>query len=239
MEHFCEHPSSIIRGPLQGCFAEYVLIKSKQVYKIPETMSLKKAALLEPTSIAVHAIDKAEVRTGEVVVIIGGGPIGLLIANMARIAGAATIIISEPSSVRRDYANKFGFNVVVDPTKEDLLQTVLKYSNGKGADVCIEAVGIPSLIEICPSLVRYGGRVLLVGWPPRESSVKINPFLIYRYEIQIRGSQLAPYSFGRALRMLNSLDIDSIITHEFSLSEAAKAFYTQKQRVGLKILIKP
>lgn len=239
MENYCEKPSSIIRGPYQGSIAEYVLVRSKQIYKLPEEMSLKKAVLLEPMSIAVHAIEKAELSLGDVVVVIGAGPIGLLIGLMAMRGGASKVIFSEADEGRREFAKTFGFNLVVDPSKGDLKQIVFDNSNGKGADLCIEAVGSPALIEMCPTLVRHAGRVLLVGWPPMNSSIKLNPFLVYKYEIQIRGSQLAPYSFGKALRMLDSFDVESLITHEFPLDSVSEAFDVQKERKGMKIILKP
>lgn len=237
MENFCENPFSIIRGPAQGCFAEYVVFKDRQITKLPQGISLKQGALMEPVSIAVHCVDKADVQTGDCCVIIGGGPIGLMIADMARHRGAGKIILSDPNPARRKAAETFGADVVVDPQSEDLLQVVHKHTENRGADICVEAVGVPALIEQCPALVRYGGTVLLVGWPPRDAKVSISPFLFYRYEVQIKGAQLSPYTFDKTARFMERFELDKYISHVYKLDDINEAFDMQRSQQGLRILI--
>lgn len=237
MEHFCERPFSIIRGPGEGTYAEYIVFQEKQIYKLPETIPLKHGALTEPLSVAVHAVEQAGIALGSTCVIIGAGVIGLMIAAIARKRGCARIIMSDPNELRRRQALELGADCAVDPAREDLRTRVLEWTEGRGADVCIEAVGSPRLIEQCPALVRCGGTVLLVGWPPREASVSINPFLIYRYEVQIKGSQLSPYCFGKAAALLDQVGIERFISHVYPLERINEAFEMQRSGKGLRILI--
>ena len=244
MENFCTNPYAIIQGPggcrqrHRGAYAEYIVLKAKQVYKLPENISLKHAALIEPISIAVHCMDKAAIRVGETVVIIGGGSVGQLIMQMARLAGAGCVILSEPNDKRRSVAKSAGADIVVDPCSEDLKEAVLMNTNGLGTEVCIEATGVPALIEQSIGLLKFAGRTIQVGWPPAEKNIQINPFMFYRYELEIKGVQLAPYSFDRAISMVKRLDLEPIITHCFDLTDAMRAFETQKNKDGIKVLMK-
>lgn len=94
-ENFCTNLFSVIRGPGQGSFAKYTVVKAKQTYHIPEGISLKDAALVEPAAIAVHCVVRAEIKPGQTVMVIGGGPIGLLTMQIARLAGSSKLILSE------------------------------------------------------------------------------------------------------------------------------------------------
>lgn len=237
MEHFCENPFSIIRGPGEGVYAEYLVFQEKQVYKLPGHVSLKHGALVEPLSVAIHAVEQAEIALGSTCVIIGAGVIGLLISAIARKRGCAKIIMSDPNEARRRLALEMGADYVVDPAKQNLQECVLAWTENLGADVCVEVVGSPLLIEQSPSLVRHGGTVLLVGWPPREAEVKIHPFLIYRYEVQIKGAQLSPYCFHKAVNMLDQIDAERFISHVYSLEQINEAFELQRSGRGLRILI--
>jgi len=198
MENFCTNPYAIIQGPggvrqrRWGAYAEYIVLKSKQVYKLPANTTLKHGALTEPVSIAVHCMDKAAIKVGETVVVIGGGPIGLLIMQMARLAGAGQVILSEPYEKRRNVAKSTGADIVVDPTREDLKEVVFANTNGLGAEVCIEATGVPALIERSFDLLRFAGRMIQVGWPPVGQTISIEPFKFYRYEFELKGVQLPP-----------------------------------------------
>lgn len=238
-ENHCIGQYSIITGPKGGAFAEYIVVKGRQTYHLPDHVPLKEAALVEPTAIALHCVDRAQIKPGERVVILGGGPIGLLCLQLARLAGASTLILSEPDQGRRHAGECMGADVVVDPLKEDLADIVREATAGMGVDVAIEAVGAPKVIEQGVELVRNGGRLMIVGWPPRTSTVNLHPYQIYRRELDIRGSYFSPYSFQRAINLIPRLDLAPFLTHCFRLAEAPQAFNAQKSRTGLKILICP
>jgi 2-desacetyl-2-hydroxyethyl bacteriochlorophyllide A dehydrogenase len=237
MEHLCENPFSVIRGPGQGCFAEFVALKDRQVSIIPDAVSLQYGALFEPVSVAVHAVDQANVQIGDCCFVIGAGPIGLLIVSVLRLRGCGKILVSEPNAERRAKASAVGADFVMDPMEQDMLQFVREHTQNRGADKCLEVVGAPHLIEQGFHSVRHGGTLLLVGWPPKESTVSIEPFMIYRYEIQIKGTQYAPYSLDKTANILHRLDLGQYISRIYPLEQISEAFEMQKKAQGLKILL--
>jgi 2-desacetyl-2-hydroxyethyl bacteriochlorophyllide A dehydrogenase len=238
-ENLCSSPFSVIRDPQQGSFAEYVLVKAKQVYRLPEGIPLKEAALVEPVAIAIHAVDQAGIRPGQAVLVIGGGTIGHLVMQVARASGAGLMILSEPVAFKRAAALNAGADRAVDPTKEDLVQVVKDLTGGRGVDVCIEAVGSPKAIEQGFGLIRDRGRMVIVGWPPATSTITISPFQIYRRELDIRGSFFSPYSYNRAMQILPRLKLEPVVTHCFDLSEVGRAIEVMKSQQGIKVLLKP
>jgi L-iditol 2-dehydrogenase len=238
-ENFCTDIFSTIRGPSQGSFAEYVRVKGKQVYRLPPGVSLREAALVEPAAIALHCVDRIELKAGQRVLVIGGGTIGLLTLQMIRLTGASFTILSEPVAFKREIGRKLGADRLVDPRSEDLEAAVKECTEGRGVDVCIEAVGLPKAIEQGFSLLRERGKLIVLGWPPAESTITISPFPIYRKELEIRGSFFSPYSFQRAIQMLPRLSLDPLITHCFDLGEIRQAIETMKEQRGIKILLKP
>jgi L-iditol 2-dehydrogenase len=238
-ENLCLNPFSVIRDPQQGSFAEYVVVKAKQVYPIPDSLPLKEAALVEPAAIGLHAVDRAEIKPGQTVLVIGGGTIGLLTMQVARLSGASRIILSEPVSFKREVAEKVGADRTVDPLAEDLPKIVMDLTAGRGVDICFEAVGSPKAIEQGFGLIRDKGRLVIVGWPPATSTITISPYQIYRRELDIRGSFFSPYSFQRAIQILPRLNLGPVISHCFDLGEIRQAFEVMKQQKGIKVLLKP
>jgi len=221
-----------------GGFAEYALMEERQVYPLPAGVSLKAGALMEPLSIAVHALDYANVRVGDRVVIIGGGAIGLLLLQLVLRSGAHTVILSEPDEMRRTVAKRFGAHATVDPMREDLNEIVLAHTGGLGPDVVFEAAGVPQTCEQSVLLAKRGGTVMFVGVVPPERKVQLSHFEIFSKELIIRGVAANFQTYGRAVQMLERLDLDSLVTHEFDLKELAAALEFFKTREGIKILIR-
>lgn len=123
-----------------GGFAQYVKVATRKMYRIPKDMDLQLAALTEPVAVAVHDVRRSGLQVGETALIIGGGPIGMLIAMIARRAGARQVVISEISSYRRKAAEDLGF-VTVDPTDSGFDRSIETLTEGKGFDVCFEVSG--------------------------------------------------------------------------------------------------
>ena len=125
---------------IDGCFAEYVKVPLKKVYRIPENVSFRLAALTEPLAVAVHDVRRSRLAVGETALIIGGGPIGLLIALVARYAGASRVVISEPNAYRIGVAQKLGFEVV-NPMETGSEEKLMALTDGEGYDVVFESSG--------------------------------------------------------------------------------------------------
>ena len=233
MEHFCERVT-----PFVGVMAEYGSFKESLVYKLPENLPLDEGAFLEPLSIAVHAVDIAKVKVGDSVIITGGGPIGLLILQVAIKAGAAKVLVSEPVAEKRALAKRFGADVTVDPLNEDLLAICNKFTDGRGFNVCIEATGITALARQLILLSERCGNIVWAGVYPGNKDIELPIFYMYSKELSVHSVKLAPYSFPRALAILPKLDLKPMIT-VYPLVDAVKAFEAHKKAKDIKIMLKP
>jgi (R,R)-butanediol dehydrogenase/meso-butanediol dehydrogenase/diacetyl reductase len=234
MEHYCRTGEGA-----SGCFAEYAVYPESAIYPLTDDISLEVGSLLEPVSVAVHAIDQARVRTGSSVAICGGGPIGLLCLEMALKAGAAKTLLSEPIPEKRALAKKLGANVVVDPFKEDIIEVGKKLTDGRGFDVVIDASGNINAAKQCIYLADNCGIILWAAVYGKDVEIGVPPFLMYARELTITSTFVSPYSFPRALAMLPKLELKSLITDIVPLKDIQKAFELHKAGKSIKILIKP
>jgi L-iditol 2-dehydrogenase len=232
-ENFCTH-----QAPWQGAFAEYVLVKSKQVYVLPDEISFEEAAIVEPLAITVHVADRAEISSGQTVCIIGAGTIGLLMLQVAYYAGAAKVIISDPVEERLKLAQKLGADITVNPLKEDLPSVLREATGNLGVDSYIETAGLPFTIKQGISVLRNAGGILvIVGAPSASANIEINPFEFYSREITVKGSFFSPYCFDRAIALLKRVDVKSLITHKIPLINIREGFAALKRKEAIKVLL--
>ena len=146
-EHFCTNPFNVLSNPRAGSWAEYTAVKAKQVYSLPQEMSLEIAALVEPFSIGLHAMDISNIRAGYSAVVLGAGVIGLACLQVAQRVGATLTIVSDLSDSRLELARKLGADIVVNPSRRNLRDAVLEATGGLGVHTCIEAVGVKATCE--------------------------------------------------------------------------------------------
>jgi L-iditol 2-dehydrogenase len=243
--YLCEdHP--IVGDSADGAFAEFVKVPEKTLYSLPNTIEFDKGALIEPLACAIHGSDQAEIHPGDNVIILGAGPIGLLLMMLALLRGAAKIGVIEPNKGRREMAIELRADFVLDPADGDIRKEVLKMFNGKGADVVIEAVGRKVATEQAFTLARPGGRVCIVGVIPQGVSVTIPDSFdkFFLKELTIVGTNGSPRGdFERAIRLLSAgrIDVEPLITHRLGLDDIGKAFSILKESKEpvMKILIIP
>jgi 2-desacetyl-2-hydroxyethyl bacteriochlorophyllide A dehydrogenase len=223
-----------------GGFAEFCRVPAEQVYKVPDSVDIYHAAMTEPLACCLHGIDRANIAAGSTVAILGAGTIGLLILQLARIAGAGRIIVSEPDPMKRDLAGGLGADVVIDPCEQDVMAGIAR-TDEDGADVVIEAAGRPETAELAPKLARRGGTVLQFGVVSQDKLIQISPYDIFFKELTLLGAFVNPYTHARAIELLASglVDVAPLITHRFPIEEAAKALGTAGRRDAIKILILP
>jgi 2-desacetyl-2-hydroxyethyl bacteriochlorophyllide A dehydrogenase len=234
MEQFCR------RGfHTSGSFAEYAVYPESAVYVLPDDVPFDIGSMLEPVSIAVHAIDRANVYTGSSVAICGGGPIGLLCLEVALRAGAARTLLSEPVPEKRAMAKKLGADVTVDPFNEDLEAIGKKLTDGRGFDTVIDASGSVAAARQAISLADYGGTVLWAAVYGKDVEIGVSPFLMYAKELTITSTFVAPYSFPRTLALLPKLELKPLITDIVPLKDIKKAFELHKTGKSIKILVQP
>ena len=237
MEHFCKN--SIGYGTTYpGGFAEYVVVRDKQVFRIPDDLEFETAALTETVSCCLHGIDLCDIRTGQTVFIIGAGPIGLIMLQLAKMSGAGRIIVSEIVPEKRELALKYGANIVIDPVKEDIGEILSR--NCKNVDRVIECAGTVKTIE---QAIKYAGRgstVMMFGLVAPDAVASIKPYEIFQKEIKLTSSFINPYTFDRAIEVLSlgKVKTDGIITDIVPLEEINRVFEDAGFRRRGKVLVR-
>ncbi len=149
-------------GQIPGAYAEYVLAGSNELFRLPENVSFQQGALVEPLAVGLHAVNKADLKRGENVLIIGAGPVGLVTAMWAKFFGARHVIVSEKAPGRLALAAKFGATAVIDASRTSPASEFHKLAGGP-PDVVFECVGVPGIIQQCVQTVRPRGRIVVVG----------------------------------------------------------------------------
>ena len=223
-----------------GGFAQYAAVPAQNVYPIPDILPFESAAFAEPLACCVQGLNLAKVGLGDTVVILGGGPIGCMLLQLCRLAGAALIIVSEHRPARREIALELGADLVVEDD-EAVRAAVSECTEDMGADVVFEAAGRAAAAELALALVRRGGTVMWFGAPPPEDDVTVSPFLVNDSEITIRGSYNNPFTHAPALRLLSTgrVRVDLLATHSVSIDHVPEALEGSGFRAAGKVLVMP
>jgi L-iditol 2-dehydrogenase len=230
---------------IDGAFAEFVRIPARgvlagNVFAMPQGLSFEKAALAEPLACVINGQDQAQVKAGDVVVILGAGPIGLLHAKLARLRGAAQIIVSQTSAMRRSAALAAGADIVINPHEENVVERVRSITTGLGADVVICAIGKPELANEALRMVRPRGRVNLFAGFSKNIQAELDVNAIHYNELNITGAfGLTRRQFKSALDMIatGQVEVDSMLTHRFALADIQHALAIAEQGSALKVVI--
>jgi L-iditol 2-dehydrogenase len=237
--HLCENLRAL-GVDIDGGMAEYCIAPAGQLYPVPEGMSREASAFIEPVSCAIHGIDRANVKEGDTVIIVGAGTIGLLMLQLARIAGAGRTIVLEPLGDKRRIASQLGADVLIDPLEGDPASAVHDAAPG-GADVVIECVGKAETIRLAVDLARRGGTVEFFGVSPAGESIPIEPNRVYFRELTIIGSYINPRTFDRSIGLLASgkVRIDPFRIDTFPLDGVHEALRYQREGKTIKSIILP
>jgi L-iditol 2-dehydrogenase len=221
-----------------GGFAEYCIVTDKNVYQVPEGISPSVAAVTENIGCCLHGIERAGVKQGDYVAVLGGGFVGIVMAEFARMNGAGQITIVEPNEYRRSVAAKRGFQTI-NPLEEDVVQKVRVSSYGLGVDVAIESAGRLETAKMAVQMVDRCGTVLFFGVVPPRLKMEIEPNEIYAKELNLIGSVRNPYNHYRSIEKLKGLNLEELVTHHFKLEDIEEAFQAAKQGAGFKVAIHP
>ncbi|MCL5110782.1 MAG: alcohol dehydrogenase catalytic domain-containing protein [Chloroflexi bacterium] len=233
LEHLCPNPA-----PRRGGYMEYAAVPERQVYKLPQGVSALAGSMSEPVGVCLHAVERARLSPGDTVVVIGAGPIGLTVLQVARLAGAKTVILSEPNDYRRELGRKLGAALVVDPRREGLAAAVAEATEGVGADSVLETVGLVPTLEECPRLVRKGGTAVIVGVSAQEATARYNPFDLFYREVAIAGTIGVGQQMARAVSLLPELEMEGLFSHGFELADVRRAIEHRRGGEGLKSYVR-
>ena len=213
-----------------GGFAQYCVAPETQCYQLDKEVPLKYGAMTEPLACCVHGIDRAGIRQGDTVCVIGGGAIGLLMIQLAKLSGASKVILSEPVAMRREIGKKVGAWACVDPIHEDIKERLKELLGTEGVDVVIECVGTSVAAEQAFLAADRGATILLFSVPKPESIYSLHLEEVFQKELTILGSMINPDTHGRAAALINSgvLKLEPIITHSFSVEQVEEAILMQQ-----------
>ena len=236
----CEHLYALGVNA-NGGFAQYSLCPDSQCFRVDKNLDFDVAAMVEPLACAVHGIDQVQIQTGQTVLIIGGGTIGLLMVQLARLSGASAVLLSEPVEMRRAIGLQAGADGVIDPIHENVSERIRQMTGRDGADVIIECVGKPVAVTQAFSAAGTGCHILLFSVPGVNSTVEMPLFDIYKKELCITGSIINPDTHQRAVNLLNSgrMMIKELITHSYDLEHLDEAVHMQMSSESIKVMIHP
>jgi 2-desacetyl-2-hydroxyethyl bacteriochlorophyllide A dehydrogenase len=234
LPYMCAQRTSLIGG-----FAEYLRVPEQTVFPLPASIPVEYGAIAEPLSCVLRATERASLRAGGTVAIVGGGTIGLLALQLAKRSGAALVAISEPDPDRRALAVKLGADVAIDPRSEDPRERLLAETHGIGVDVAIEAVGAVVTAQTAISLPRRSGTVVLIGVPPATAELTLKSYELFERELTIRTSFIRAQEFRRAVELLAVLDVEPLLGTRFPLGRVHDAFAAAGSRQGVKTLVTP
>ncbi len=220
-----------------GAMTSYTVVPSHALFKVDRQVPPHIAALAEPLACVVSAIDKVKVQPGETVLVLGGGPIGLLFTALIQASGASKIVVSEISEFRRKAARDCGATRVVDPRSEDLAAVVEEEMPG-GADVVIEAVG--PLLPQAIMMAHSSGRILQFGHDElARPAIPVAELL--RKELTVYGSFIGKFSFHKLPRLLQSgmLPLERIVSHRLPLSRVHEGIDLLRRGEAVKVVLTP
>lgn len=239
MHHICDK-LKVMGFQTGGAAQEFFALKAEMVLKLPETMTLDEAALIEPISVAVHALSRAGNVEGLNVVVLGAGTIGNLVAQVARASGAKGVMITDVSEYKLEKARSCGFEHVVNPQQEDLGEAILKVFGSDRADLILECVGVQDTITQAVANARKGSTIIVVGVFGQKPVVDLG--LVQDRELNLIGTLMyRKKDYERAIDLVSKgkLRLDQVVTHRFAFKNFLDAYETIESSGGkyMKVMI--
>lgn len=240
--NLCPDVVFLATPPVDGAWADYIVMPSDYLFKLPDTMSYEEGALLEPLSVGFHAMLRGRVKPFDRLLITGLGPIGLLAGQAAKLFGVSEIYGTDVVPFRRELARRMGFTEVLDPAGEDVGKRLAELTGGAGITLVVESSGNARAMADTIKLVRRGGRIVFVGLPA-DGAIPMDMGQLIDGEIDAYGVFRYANTYPAAIQALerSSVDIRSIITHRYALAdikEAVETARTQKD-TSIKVMIYP
>lgn len=238
---FCRERRGMGHG-VNGAFAPYAVVREDQAYKIPPGLSLAESALCEPFASAVQAVTElTNVRLGDVVLISGPGPIGLLCLKLLAAEGIRTIVAgTADDSLRLAMAQRLGASLIVNVSEQDLFEVISAETNGAGVDVAFECAGAGASARACLQALRPLGQYTQVGIFGGE--IKLDFDLIFYKQLRVTGSVgYSVQTWERLVKILSQgkVRLDDLITHKLPLAQWQDGFALCQQKQAIKVLLAP
>ena len=237
--HFCENMTGYGTG-VHGGFAEYCVVPESQAYKFGENTTYEQAAMAEPLACCVHGMDMCNISCGDTVAIIGGGMIGMIMLQLAKISGAGKLIMIEPVAEKREVAKGLGADLCIDPIGQDV-KAVLAENGINRISTVIECVGKVVTMKQAIDIAGQKSTVMLFGLTAPGDVLEIKPFELFKKEIVLKASYINPYTQKRALALIEGgkVDVSSIVYASESLEKLPEILADASLRAKGKIIITP
>lgn len=240
--NLCPDVVFLATPPVNGAWAEYIVMPSDYLFKLPDSMSYEEGAMLEPLSVGFHAMMRGKVQPFDRVLITGLGPIGLLAGQAAKLFGVSEIYGTDVVPFRRQLAMEMGFTAALDPVKENVQERINELTKGSGVTLVVESSGNARAMADTIKLVRRGGRIVFVGLPA-DSVIPMDMGQFIDGEIDAYGVFRYANTYPAAIQALqhSSLDIEKIVTHRFALTDTQAALEVARKEkdTSIKVMIYP
>lgn len=228
--HLCPWIAFFATPPIDGSFAQYVVVPAHRAHPVPDTLSDDAAAMIEPLAVAVHAAGKADIGPGTRVFVSGAGPVGLLCLQVAKARGAGHVVVSDPVERRRDKAREFGADAVLDPAGEVDLPPV---------DVVLECTGVQAAVDLAVGATAPAATVVLVG---TGAQVTLPLDLVQSRELVIKGTFRYAHVYPAAIGLAASgaVRLDAMVTSHHDLDGAEDALLAaRRDPEAIKAVVRP
>jgi L-iditol 2-dehydrogenase len=233
---------------MNGGFAEFMRVPANSVQqgnviRVSESVDPAVEALLEPFACVLRGQNALHIHPGEIVLVIGAGPIGVMHTKLAKARGAGRVIVSEPSSDRVNQAKHMGAHRVVNPAEEDLQKVILEESGGRGADIIIVAAPVHAAQESALTLAAIGGRINFFGGLPKDrQTINFDSNLVHYKELLVTATTACSTNdCWQATRIINAglVDLSDLVSQRYPLRDALAGFAAAEDRKSLKIVLEP
>ena len=238
--NLCRSVKYLATPPVDGAFVEYISYKADLVYKLPGGISFDEGALIEPSSVAFYSVMKSDLKPSMSSLILGAGPIGLLVLKVAKILGSFPICALDIDDYRLSFAKKMGADFTLNTKNKNIVQALANSGYDKEYDVVFECTGVETVISNSVFLAKKGGTIMMIGI--FDGVVPLRAKEIIDREINIKGTYRFANVFGDVIRLVERkmLNVKSIITHTFNFDDIKSAFEIADKRLEncIKIIIR-
>ncbi len=202
----CEHMGAIGTN-IDGGFAQFCKVPDRLVHHLADDVTFIQGAMAEPLACCINGIDRSDIKVSDNVVIYGGGMIGLLLLQLARLEGAANVVLIEPVASKRAVAEKLGASLTIDPKRQNVRQTLAEHGL-QHIQVVIETCGIRQTSEEAIDIVDRRGTVVLFAVTKTDAAISLRTYELFQKELTLKGSYCSPYDMGRAVSLINAHRVD-------------------------------
>ncbi|HIR13628.1 MAG TPA: zinc-dependent alcohol dehydrogenase family protein [Candidatus Choladousia intestinavium] len=238
MSH-CDHMKAIGTN-VDGGFSQYCKVKARLLHKLNDDVTFVEGAMAEPLACCINGADRSDIKVGDNVVVYGGGAIGLLLMQLAKLKGASNVVLVEPVEEKRKMAEKIGASFTIDPVHQDVIGT-LKENGIEHVHCVIETCGRKDTSEQAMDVVDKHGTVVLFAVTAVSASMDLPTYKLFQKELTVKGSYCSPYDMGRAVELINAhrIDVTTMLAGLEPLEKLSEILSSPQLRAKGKYIILP